>query len=183
MHGESRGTARNSSASSAADRESKPQQTPGNSAEDAPPEDDSVWLELQLNKYKLDSQPLLPGCECPTCKNHTRCVRNNVARQLKTVLGQILLQILLQTRESEQCRGTATRAFRCHAKRDPWLDAAGHICIIYWMQKNYWDGCCLKCTMFTRCSDSWGLCEQRLAVVHWEHWKLPYRREMHSPLP
>jgi tRNA-guanine family transglycosylase len=33
-----------------------------------------VWLELQASKYKLDSKALLAGCECSTCKQHTRHV-------------------------------------------------------------------------------------------------------------
>lgn len=37
-------------------------------------EEGNVWLELQSTKYKLDSKALAPGCECSTCKQHTRCV-------------------------------------------------------------------------------------------------------------
>jgi hypothetical protein len=38
------------------------------------PEKSTVWLELKLPRYKLDSSPLLAGCCCYACQNHTRCV-------------------------------------------------------------------------------------------------------------
>jgi hypothetical protein len=62
------------SASAAANSSRESEEGPEAGACDGGEEEGDVWLELQASKYKLDKGPLLPGCECSTCKKHTRFV-------------------------------------------------------------------------------------------------------------
>ena len=51
-----------------------------------------LYISLGLRQYAHDSRPILPHCECFTCKNHSRAYIHHLIRT-REMTGLILLQI------------------------------------------------------------------------------------------
>ena len=79
---------------------------------------DLMKIDLRDRKYRVDTRPLVEGCECLACAKHTRAYLHHLL-----VVHEMLAEVLLQVRRdrrgwrreerSEACKGCCVQKYMC----------------------------------------------------------------------